>query len=153
MAVVVSLAKVLEAFELATDETSSFVNTSTGEVRMVMHDEMRMAKEESADDLPDWQQQAVAAAREILDSDDWIELPDKFDIHEWAIMDRFASEETEPDIRAELQDSLRGAGAFRRFKAAIYQLNLQDEWFKYRARSFEDIARKWLTERHFQIGI
>ena len=150
MAVAVSLAKVIEAFELATDETSSFVNISTGEVRMVMRDEMRMAEEDPDDDLPAWQREALAQAREILDSDDWAQLPDKFDIHEWAIMERFASEETEDEIRTELRDSVHGAGAFRRFKDAVYRLGLQGTWFKYRTRCLEDIARKWLADHNLE---
>lgn len=117
---------------------------------MVMDDEMRMAEEEPDDDLPAWQREAVAQAREILDSDDWTQLPNKFDIHEWAIMDRFASEETEAEIRAELRDSLRGAGAFRRFKDAVYRFDIQDAWFKYRTRSLEDIARKWLADHNLE---
>jgi len=66
-------------------------------------------------------------------------------------MDRFATDQAEADIRAELGDSLRGAGAFRRFKDAVYRLQLDDAWFKYRARSLEDIARGWLAEHNLKV--
>ena len=151
MAVAVSLANVLKAFDFATDETSSFVNIATGEVWTVMHDEIRLAEGEPDDDLPAWQREAVAQARQILDSDDWTQLPNKFDIHEWSIMDRFATDQADADIRAELRDSLRGAGAFRRFKDAVYRFNLDDAWFKYRARSLEDIARGRLADHNLEV--
>ncbi len=150
MAVAVSLAKVIETFEFATEETSSYVNVTTGEVRLVMHDEMRLAQEEDDDDLPAWQREAIIHAREVLDSDDWTELPSKSDIHEWSIMNRFASE-AEGDIRAELRNSLRGAGAFRRFKDTVYRLNMEEAWFQYRTRSLEDIARRWLADHDLEV--
>jgi hypothetical protein len=38
MATAVSVLEVVEALELASDQMSSFVNTSTGEVRTVTHE-------------------------------------------------------------------------------------------------------------------
>lgn len=145
MAVAVSLAKVIETFEFATDDNSSYVNIKTGEVRMVMHDVMRLAEEDADDKRPEWQREAIVEAREVLDSEDWTKLPTKFDINEWSIMDRFAFDAA-ADIRAELRDSLRGAGAFRRFKDAVFRLNLQNSWFEYRTRSLEEFARRWLAD-------
>ena len=145
MAVAVSLAKVIEALEFATHENSSYVNTATGEVRMVTHEELHLAEEGDDDDLPTWQREAIVQAREVLGSEDWTELPSKVDIHEWSIMDRFASD-TEGEIRAELRDSLRGSGAFRCFKDAVFRLKMEDAWFEYRARALEDIARGWLAD-------
>lgn len=69
----------------------------------------------------------------------------KFDIHEWSIMDRFASD-ADSEIRAELRDSLRGSGAFQRFKDAVYRLTVEGAWFAYRTRALEDLARRWLAD-------
>jgi hypothetical protein len=41
-------------------------------------------------EYPEWQRESIVKAREILDSEDWIALPSKFDIHEYAIMEEFA---------------------------------------------------------------
>jgi hypothetical protein len=43
-------------------------------------------------------------------------LPDKFDVHEWAIMDRFSESQKVARLRNDLHAAIRGAGAFRLFK-------------------------------------
>jgi hypothetical protein len=46
-------------------------------------------------------------------------LPTKYDIHEWDIMREFA-ESVEPErLSDELQNAIRGAGAFRYFKDTL----------------------------------
>jgi hypothetical protein len=54
-----------------------------------------------------------------IDSDDYIALPGKFDIHEYAIIRDFCHSIDDDELRGLLLDKIRGAGAFRRFKNAI----------------------------------
>ena len=116
MATAVSIHEIVEALDFASDTMSSFVNTVSGQVRTVTHEELALAEDEEDPDAPAWQRQAIDEAKEIIDSDDWVELPDKVEIHEWQIMDQFAHALSDLDARAELRDSLRGRGAFRHFK-------------------------------------
>jgi hypothetical protein len=47
---------------------------------------------EDEDDLsgyPEWGQEAIQVAGEVLGSDDYISLPSQFDIHEYKIMEEF----------------------------------------------------------------
>ena len=145
-AVSVSVLEVVEALELASDQMSSFVNTSTGEVRTVTHEDLQLAEDEDDPSAPDWQRQAVEDARAVVDSDEWVELPSKFDIHEWEIMDRFALSLSDDDAMSELRGSLRGRGAFRHFKATLRRLDLEDAWFAYQRRTFEAMAKSWISE-------
>lgn len=41
------------------------------------------------EDFPEWEHENIKAAKEILETDDYISLPAKFDIHEYAIMEQF----------------------------------------------------------------
>jgi hypothetical protein len=59
------------------------------------------------------------------------------------MMERFASGLADPAAHAELGDALRGRGAFRRFKDALRRLGLAEEWYRYRDRGYEDVARTW----------
>ena len=89
MATKVSLSQVVEALEVASDEMSWFVHKQTGQVVMVSHEVMRLAEDDAEVDLPDWQEEELRVARDVLESTDWLGLPSKFDVHEWEIMNRW----------------------------------------------------------------
>jgi hypothetical protein len=142
---VILLKDIVEALDAAGDEVSSYVNRATGEVRTVTDEELRYAEDdEDASGLPEWQRESVAQARDVLDSDDWLPLPSKFDIDEWEIMDDFARSLPDGAHSAEVIDAIHGSGAFRRFKAAIRRLGIEESWFAHRAQALERIACSWL---------
>jgi hypothetical protein len=147
MGTTVVMDDVMEALELAADEMSSYVNSRTGEVITLTHDDLRLAEEDSAPEMPDWQQEILVQAKQVLASEEWLQLPSKFDIHEWAIMDRFAASLSNESARAELLAGIRRTGAFRNFKYAIRKLGVEDQWFAYKQRALEELAREWLA-RH-----
>jgi hypothetical protein len=147
MAVTVSITEVVDALETASDEMSSYVNRATGQVVTVSHEDLRLAEEDPRPDVPAWQQDVVAEARGILESDDWLELPNKFDIHEWQIMNAFAASLGTESERAAVTDAIHGSGAFRNFKATVRRLGLEAAWFAYKAAALETIARDWLGRK------
>jgi hypothetical protein len=40
--------------------------------------------------------------------------------------------------------SIKGKGAFQRFRAAISELGIQQKWYDFRASELEEIAADWL---------
>jgi hypothetical protein len=147
----VSLVEVIDALEFVADEMSSFVGRRTGQVVTLSHEEMRLAEEDSIEDLPDWQEKQLRLARDVLESTDWLELPSRFDVNEWEIMSRFGQSLPMPAQREEILDAIRGSGAFRQFKNAVRRLRLDEAWFAFRGSAFEEIARSWLSENGFEI--
>jgi len=146
MAVVVSLKDVVDAMDLPNDEWTSYLNLKTGEI-VTVTDEDRHLNEDvdlDEDDLPEWQRESLPKVREALESGDFLALPGKFEIHEWAMMERFSSSETRAARRDELLDAIHGAGAFRSFRSAIIRLGIEDQWFRFRQSAFEEIATDWL---------
>lgn len=75
---------------------------------------------------PQWQAELADKRQSVLNSDDFIALPDRFEIHEYAIMERFCHTITDAPIREDLLDAIRGCGAFRRFKACVYRAELHN---------------------------
>lgn len=63
-------------------------------------------------------------------------------------MERFAHSRTNAEHRDELLAAIHGSGASRKFRHAIQQLGIQDEWYGFRQAAFEEIARAWLEEHH-----
>ena len=146
MNVVLSLRDVVDAIELQSNEGSAYLNPETGEIVQVSEDEIALVEEGVADeDLPQWQREAMPKIREALESDRFLVLPDRFEVHEWAIMERF-SQAQNPRAQQILAGAIHGSGAFRHFRGAVERLGLLDAWYRYRGEAIEQIARDWLEE-------
>jgi len=145
MAVIVSLRDVINEMDVFSDEHPAYVNRKTGELITLTHDELALAEDpETAEDAPQWQQELLPKAREVLESEDFLPLPSKFEIHEWSIMERFAQSLTDPTESDELLDAIHRRGAFRRFKDALRRLERTEEWYRYREAALEEIAIEFL---------
>ena len=142
----VSLIEVVDALEIATDEVSSFVSKRTGQVVTLSHEAMHLAEEDSKDDLPDWQEEELRLARDVLESTDWLGLPSKFEVHEWEIMREFADSVESGKISEELLRAIHGAGAFRYFKDTLRRRGIEKQWFEFRDEALKTIAREWCEE-------
>ena len=87
----VKLKDVVDAFDECGDQLSHYMDKRSGEIFLITVEEMSAAEEdEPLCDYPEWQQESLLKAREILESDDFVQLPSQFDIHEYSIMERFA---------------------------------------------------------------
>ncbi|MBS3957500.1 MAG: hypothetical protein KGZ40_08250 [Clostridiales bacterium] len=146
MAGAVSLRAVVEELDALTDESTAYLNRATGELCSLRDDEVSAAEDGDPDVIPDWLEGGLHRIREILESEEWLALPTRFDIHEWAIMDRFARSVEDTDLQDELADSLRGRGAFRFFKDVVHRRGIQQAWYRYRVEALARIAIEWLDE-------
>jgi len=146
MGVVVSLKDVVDAMDVPNDDWTSYVNPKTGEIVTVTDEDRQLVEDEDLDEasLPEWRRESLPSVRAALESDDFLALPDKFEIHEWAIMERFANGQVREARRDELLDAIHGAGAFRSFRSAVRRLRIEEEWFSFRQSAFERIAIGWL---------
>lgn len=145
MAVIVSLHDVVTEMDVFSDEHTAYINPRTGELITVTHEELALAADpEAAKDAPQWQQDLLPKVREVIESEDFLPLPSKFEIHEWAIMERFTRSVSDPTESDELLEALHGRGAFRRFKDALQRLELTEEWYRYREVALEEMAVEFL---------
>src|SRR5262249_40414102 len=86
----VKLKDIIEGLEFQADECFAYLNTTTGEVISVTTEELRAAEEEAPlEDFPEWQHEAIRMAKDIVETDRYLPLPDRFEIHEYSIMERF----------------------------------------------------------------
>ncbi|NTV62169.1 MAG: hypothetical protein HGA65_01360 [Oscillochloris sp.] len=142
----VSLKAVVDEIDGLSDDHVAYLNRQTGELVTLSAEEICAVEEDLAiADFPEWQQALIAKARDVLDSDDYLQLPTRRDIHEYAIMEHFCSAIVDNHLRTMLFDQIQGAGAFRRFKQTINRYGIVEDWYQYRANSLEAIAIKWLN--------
>jgi hypothetical protein len=149
MPAIVRLSDIVDALEMQFDESSSFLDRETGQVETVSGDLLREA-EESGDgegpNLPAWQEQEWEIAKLIVSTDRFLALPSKFDVHEWAIMENFASSMESNQLREDLLHAIHRAGAFRNFKDTLRRHRLEQTWFAFRTEALRPIALDWCEE-------
>ena len=150
MATEVNLDAIIEALEMANDSLSSYLDVETGEVRSISEEEFDLAEDPQMviEDLPDWQREAVKLARNVEEQEGkrYLALPDKFDVHEWAIMDRFSKTLKDAHMRNDFHSGIRGGGAFRLFKHLLTEYNLWDAWNRFKQLELRQIAIEWCEE-------
>jgi len=146
----VKLSDLVEAMEIRPQESSFFLNKETGEVVMVSEEEFGAAEEgENLEEYPDWQQEAIIVARDILDhKEKYVELPSEFEIDEYGMMVDFCRSLEDPQISEALSQAIKGKGAFRRFKDHIIELGIEDRWYKYRDEAFKKMAIEWCEDNN-----
>jgi hypothetical protein len=148
MPIPVPLELVVAELEMLEQGMLTYVNRHTGELLTFTEEMLDLAHQEDDDEIlaEEWAEDSPDQLREILDSADWVALPDSFAIHEWEIMRAFADTVEDTRRSEDLQGALRGKGAFRAFKDTVNRYNLQDSWYTFKRQAFEKIAREALDE-------
>ena len=147
MSVVVSLPRVADEIDGLLEGFTAFLNRQTGELCSLSDNDLESPDEQTdGDDLPDWMVELRARVREIRDSGDWVELPSKFDIHEWGLMEEFSFSIEDSQVREDLLNAIRGHGAFRYFRDAVNQHGIQDSWYAFKTAAIATIVAEWLDE-------
>ena len=147
MPIPVPLSELVDALETVpgSGEGRAYLNRKTGEAFVASLEEIRRVEEdEPLDDLADWEREAALELREAWN--DLLPLPDKFDLHEAALLRRFALEEAPERARDALLGALGGRGTCGRFKREAARFDLLDAWHAFRRREPEAVARRWAEE-------
>ena len=145
MTKVVHLRDVMSEMQVMNDECLAFLNRVTGELRTLAGEEIRAVEgDRDLEEYPDWQHDDIRQADEILNSEDWLELPTTYDIHEWEIMRDFSDAVDDERLRNELLDAIHRKGAFRHFKDTIRYRGIEADWHRFHDEALAAIARSWL---------
>ncbi len=141
----VELQAVVDEMDAPSDEITGYINRKTGELFSVSEDDISAAEIGAEDGfVPDWQAESAAKAKEVEESDDWAALPDRFEIHEYSIMERYCHRVADESIGEALADAISGRGAFRRFKNVIHREGIADDWYDFRDQALRRIAADFL---------
>lgn len=136
---------------MQTDEHSNYLDKQTGKIYLISDEEFDAAEDgDCLECYPLWQREQIELAEEILENEErYIQLPSRFDIDEYEIMERFALAVRPGKISERLYLSLQGK-AFRRFKDAVYGCGLSDEWYEFRLQAFLQIAIQWCADHNLE---
>ena len=147
----VNLKDIVDEMEIQVDEYYKYLNKETGAIVTISKEELGIAEESEEEDdfsqYPDWQQDSIKEALDVLlNWDDYVELPDKWEINEYDIMEDFCLSIKDNKISNALYAAIKGRGAFRRFKDSICTYGIEDNWYKFRDLTLRNIAIKWCKD-------
>lgn len=147
----VKLKDVIEKLEFADDNFKSYYSKETGDIFSLSVEELRIAEDSEDDDdfsrYPEWQRELIKEAIDVIENwEKYIELPDRYKINEYGIMEDFCLSIRDERIREDMCHSINGRGAFRRFKDKIYHYDLEKEWYSFRDNALRGIAISWCEE-------
>ncbi len=81
---------------------------------------------------------------------DFQSFPSKYDIHEYQIMEKFCYSVTNERVQESLAQSIKGRGAFRRFRDTLDRFNLTPKWYTFRERAFYEVAIEWCIDHKIE---
>lgn len=148
MGIHVKLKDIIEEMEIQFEESSSLLNIKTGEIVLVTSEDLRAAEDEKPfDHLPEWERENRMVVIDVVENfENYIELPTKYDVNEYEIMENFCLTVSEQRKQESLLRAIRGKGAFRRFKDKIIDFGIEEQWYSCQDECFKQIAIEWCQE-------
>lgn len=154
MAAKVKLSELIFGMEIQSEEASAYFHKITGEVFVIEDRFLYLAEADDDDDddddysfRPSWEEKELERAREIVETDDYLKLPTRWNVHEYNMMEGFIRTLEDNKIAGILATTIHGSGAFRRFKDSVYQFDLEKRWYEFRDEAYKEIARSWCREQ------
>lgn len=151
----VKLKEIIDEMDTMSDEYKVFLNIETGNIVSLSVEVLGIAEDSEEDedfsDYPQWQQDELKEALEVIVNwENYVELPSKFDIDEYSIMEEFCDYVSNSQKGDALRNAIRGRGAFRKFKDTIERFNIEDSWYKFKEEAFRKIAVEWCEDNHIE---
>jgi hypothetical protein len=150
MTVPVKLEEVIDCLQTQSEETHYYLDTQSGEILLFSNDQLRAVENEEDDDLspyPESDPPVIVRARQLFDAPgQFIELPDKWEINKYAIMEEFCLAIVDTDISAQMFYAIKGKGAFGRFRDKLHRYHLENQWYRFQHDALKRIALEWCQD-------
>ena len=130
----VSIDKIVEGLEFCIDDNEYYYHTVT-------NDTFFTSSYGNSYDADNMSEEEIEMMFDVS-----IPLPSQREINEYSMMEEFAENIEDEQKQYVLNGALNGTGAFRRFKGCIYDLDLENDWFKFRDKKYKDIAINWCQD-------
>ena len=147
MNIQVNLKDIIEEMEVQFEESLSLFNLKTGEIFLVTSEELRLLKTKNHLIIYlNGNKNRMIAIDVVENFENYIELPTKYEVNEYEIMENFCLTVRDQQKQESLLRVIKGKGAFRRFKDKIIDFEIEDQWYTYRDESIKQIAIEWCHE-------
>lgn len=130
MIMTIDLDEIIDAIQASDRDTTHYLNTRNGDI---------IIRSESFSD------QELNEIDDELD-DNWeyiLELPTQRDADEFGMMRDYIWELPQSQAKDALKASIKGQGAFKRFRDVCKNYGLLDEWLEYKDDQYVEFAKDW----------
>ena len=148
----VSLKYLGEEFECTTDVISYWFDRETEQVIFIDTYSYSFDDDDEDDDVGGDSTDEEYLINKNIDRlikdnpDRFVQLPSKYELHEWQIMSDFVEEMPDGERKEDLRDSIHGKGAFRKFKYMVERLDLLEDWYAFKSAAYREKAREWCED-------
>lgn len=130
----IKLEKIIEGLEMVDNIADCYYNPEKDEIFLSNIGEYEELTEDEIDELFE---------KSII-------LPTQYEINEYQIMVDFIETIDNLEIKNNLQRLIQGKGAFRRFKDYCFEINIIQDWYKYKEEKYKEIAIEWCKQNELE---
>lgn len=108
--------------------------------------------EEEEGAIPEWQKDALATARAVAEDDGtrFIYPPERDRREEFRWMEEFARQLPDDAVASDLRSQIGGRGSFHRFRNAVFEHRIEDEWQTFRDNKERDFLIEWCNDHRVE---
>jgi hypothetical protein len=113
-----------------------------------IEDDIEYIEYDEEPDLPEWMEDEVELALEVLLDEDgrYVRIPEREHPKAYKTMTEFIDTVEDPILREELSQALNGKGAFRKFKdVLIHHPKERKRWHGYNAKAVKKEIVEWMN--------
>ncbi len=148
MTATTKLTELMDSMEMQSEEWIYRYDRQTGHVAMVERSTYSAIEEGDDDGLDPADEEVVLARAMVEDNGErFLELPDKFDFHEYRQMERFIGTLEDARVAEDLWRAIKGKGAFRFFRDTAARHGVLDAWYRFRDERAKQFVIGW-AEAH-----
>lgn len=138
------LSELIYAMEMQSEDWVYRFDRETAKVASVERSAYDAVEEDDDAELDENDEEVVLARAMVDDSAGrFLDLPDKFDFHEYRQMERFIGTVEDGAVADELWRAIKGRGAFRYFKDTADRHGVLDDWYRFRDERAKQFAIDW----------
>ena len=130
----VTLSKIIDGLEMVDDIVDCYYNPEKYEVFLSNIGEYGDLTEDEIDEL----------------FEESIILPTQYEINEYQMMVDFIDTIENLEIKNNLQKLIQDKGAFRRFKDYCFEMDIIQDWYKFRDERYKEIAIDWCKQNELE---
>lgn len=152
----VELQKIVYELQMRFMDATVYYNRITGEILIVNDDDFKMIEDDdfetNIEQYPKWQKEHLKEVYNLMyeDIDNYISLPNSFNIRESNIMEDFIKTIKNEKKRQQLENCMWQKGMYRKFKDKLAQIELEEQYYKFYDEKLKEIAIEWCKENDLE---
>ena len=152
----VEIQKIVDELQMRFMNTTVYYNKITGEILNVQDDDFRIVEkddfENNIENYLEWQREHLKEVYDLLynDIDNYIALPNNFDIKDSDIMEEFIETISDSNKKYQLGNCMWQKGMYRKFKDKLIDIGLEKEYYKFYDEKLKEIVIEWCKENNLE---